>query len=58
MYEVIDRETNNIFRFKTREALVNYFTKKTNKNIRYGQIIRDRKSVYNHIIKKLYNHIN
>lgn len=59
MYEIIDKKTNEIFRFKSKEALVNHFKEKfPDKNILYGQLVRDRKSVYGYIIKKLYDHIN
>lgn len=59
MYEIINKRTNETFRFKSKEALINYFNKLfPNKNILYGQIVRDRKSVYGYIVKKLYDHIN
>jgi len=59
MYEIINKETNEIKRFKTKQSLVSYFKELyPNKNILYGQLVRDRKSVYGHIIKKLYEHRN
>lgn len=57
MYEIINKKTNEIIRFKTKDALIAYFKNKfPKKNILYGQLVRDRKSVYGYIIKKLYDH--
>ena len=59
MYEVINKETQEIKRFKTKQSFLNYFKELyPTKNILYGQLVRDRKSVYGHIIKKLYEHRN
>ena len=59
MYEVVNKKTNEIFKFKSKEALLLHFENiLPNKKINYGQLVRNRKSVYGHIIKKLYEHRN
>lgn len=59
MYEIKNKETQEITKFKSKEAFVKYFKNKfPKKNILYGQLVRDRKSVYGYEIKKLYEHRN
>lgn len=59
MFEVLNLETKQIIYFKSKEALVKYFKNLfPEKKIHYGQLVRDRKSVYKHKIKKLYDFRN
>lgn len=58
MFLVID-ENGKEFRFKSKESLMNFFKNKyPKKNILYGQIVRNRKSVYGCKITKLYEFRN
>lgn len=59
MYQIKRKQTEEIKTFKTKEAFINYFKNEfPNKNILYGQLVRDRKSVYGYEITKLYEHRN
>ena len=59
MYQIKNKQTQEIKTFKTKEAFIDYFKKEfPNKNILYGQLVRYRKSVYGYEIKKLYEHRN
>lgn len=58
MYRIIDKYGNEE-RFKTKESFIDFFKNKfPNKNILYGQLVRDRKTVYGYKIEKLFNHRN
>lgn len=59
MYEIIEIKTGTIFTFKSKEALTDFFQKKfPEKKILYGQLVRNRKTVYGYKIKKLYEFRN
>ncbi len=59
MFEIINTKNNETKRFKTKKALTDYFTNLLpDKKIIYSQLVRNRKTVYGHIIKKLYEHRN
>ena len=55
----LDKKTKEIIYFKTKEAFINYFKKMfSNKLILFGQLVRNRKSVFGYQIKKLYDFKN
>ena len=56
MYEVQNKKTGETFKFKSKEALLEYFNNFfPEKKLQLHQIVRNRKSVYGFIVKKLYN---
>lgn len=58
MFKVINKNGEE-FRFKSKEALTNFFKKNNqDKKIIYSQIVRNRKTVYGCKVEKLYEHRN
>ena len=56
MYEFQNKKTMEILRFKSKEALLKYFNNFfPGRNFQLHQLVRNRKSVYGFIVKKLYN---
>lgn len=59
MFSVVNVKTQEKKQFKSKKALVDYFVKLfPEKKIMYSQLVRDRKTMYGHVITKLYDHRN
>lgn len=56
---IITNKDNEEKRFKTKEDFVMFFENEfPNKKILYGQLVRNRKTIYGYKIKKIYEHRN